>query len=113
MKATDLNEIRAVAAEELAQQGGRILDYLSIGESTDLLTMIYVTNDRAAGFTVDYLGNLSVIASPTRIAINFLNHHSFYKHNGCICFYNDLEEDIHEINIVLDAALDRWEEQNV
>lgn len=113
MKATDLNEIRAVAAEELAQQGGRILDYLTIGESTDLLTMIYVTNDRAAGFTVDYLGNLSVISSPTRIAINFLNHHSFYKHDGTICLYNDLEDDMHEINIVLDAALERWEEQNV
>ncbi len=112
MKATDLNEIRAVVAEELVQQGGRILDYLTIGESTDLLTMIYVTNDRAAGFTVDYLGNLSVISSPTRIAINFLNHHSFYKHDGTICLYNDLEDDIHEINIVLDAALDRWEEQN-
>lgn len=112
MKATDLNEIRAVAAEELAQQGGRILDYLTVGESTDLLTMIYVTNDRAAGFTVDYLGNLSVISSPTRIAINFLNHHSFYKHDGTICLYNDLDDDIHEINIVLDAALDRWEEQN-
>lgn len=113
MKVADLNEIRAVAAEELAQHGGRILDYLTIGESTDLLTMIYVTNDRAAGFTVDYLGNLSVISSPTRIAINFLNHHSFYKHDGTICLYNDLDDDIHEINIVLDAALDRWEEQNV
>lgn len=112
MKATDLNEIRAVAAEELAKQGGKILDYLTIGESTDLLTMIYVTNDRAAGYTVDYLGNLSVTTSPTRIAIIFLGHHSFYKHDGSICLYADLEEDIHEINIVLDAALDRWEEQN-
>lgn len=112
MKATDLNEIRAVAAEELAQHGGRILDYLTVGESTDLLTMIYVTNDRAAGYGVDFLGNLSVISSPTRIAIIFLGHHSFYKHDGSICLYADLEEDIHEINIVLDAALDRWEEQN-
>lgn len=112
MKATDLNEIRAVVAEELANQGGKILDYLTLGESTDLLTMIYVTNDRTAGYGVDYVGNLSVISSPTRIAIIFLGHHSFYKHDGSICLYADLEEDIHEINIVLDAALDRWEEQN-
>lgn len=111
MKATDLNEIRAVAAEELAQHGGRILDYLNIGESTDLLTMIYLTNDRAAGYCVDFLGNLSVISSPTRIAVIFLSHHSFYKHDGSICLYNDLEDDMHEINLVLDAALDRWEEQ--
>lgn len=113
MKVTDLNEIKAVAAEEFSQQGGKILDYLTLGEATDLLTMIYVTNDRAAGFSVDYLGNLNVISSPTRISILFLGHHSFYKHDGTICLYNDLEDDIHEINIVLDAALDRWEEQNV
>lgn len=113
MKVTDLNEIKAAAAEELAQHGSELLDYLTIEEAAETLTMIYVTNDQMQGFGQDHLGSLSIISSPTRIAVIFLGHHSYYKHDGNICDYEDIEIDMHEINLVLDAALDRWEEQNV
>lgn len=111
MKVTDWNEIRTAAAKELNDNGSEILEYLNIDEAADCLSMIYLTNDRMAGFAQDYLGNLSVISSPTRIAIIFLGHHSYYKHDVNICEYEDIEDDMREINMVLNAALLRWNDQ--
>lgn len=112
MKVTDLNEIRAAVAENLANFGGEVLDYLELGEATDAITMIYVTNDKMTGFGQDFVGSISIVSSPTRIAVIFLGHHSFYKHDGSICNYDDLDDDVNEIRIVLNTALARWAEQN-
>lgn len=113
MKVRDLNEIAAEASRVLSQAEYKIDDYLSHDESVELVTMIYITNDSTAGHGIDYVGNISVVASTQRIAIIFLGHHSFYKHDGAICEYEDLTEDVEEILMCLDAALSRWEEQNV
>ena len=110
MKVTDLNEIKAAAAEELAQFGSEILEYLQLDEAANCFTTIYVTNNTASGVGQDFLGNLSIVSSPTRIAVIFLGHHSYYKHDGQICDYNDLADDMHEINLCINAALLRWQE---
>lgn len=110
-KLNDLNEIRAAATEELAQFGSELLEYLTISEAANTLTMIYVTNDQMQGFGQDHLGSLSIISSPTRIAVIFLGHHSYYKHDGNICDYEDVQIDMHEINMVINAALLRWLDQ--
>lgn len=111
MKLTDLNEIRAAATEELTQHGSELLEYLTLDESAQIMTMIYVTNDQMSGLTQDWLGNLSILSSPTRIAVIFLGHHSYYKHDGNICNYEDIADDMREINMVINAALLRWQEQ--
>lgn len=111
-KLTDLNEIRAFAAETIDDNGSELLEFLTREEAIDCFTMIYVTNDRTTGFAQDYANNISVLSSPSRIGIIWQGHHSYYKVGGQICLYNAIEDDMNEIRIVMDAALMRWEEQS-
>lgn len=111
-KVTDLNEIRSFAAQTIADFGTELLEFLSLDDAVNCFTLIYVTNDITTGFAQDFTGNISVISSPYRISIIFQGHHSFYKHDGQICDYNAIEEDMNEIRICMDAALTRWEANN-
>lgn len=111
MKVTDYNVVLAAATNKLEKDTCLILDYLTIDEAAQCMTMIYLCSDLMDAITMDYTGNISVIASPYRIAILYLKHQSFYKGDTPICLYNDLEDDINEIALRLEAALERWEEQ--
>lgn len=113
MKVTDYNEIKTAVFHYLTENGSQALDYLTIDQCTLAVTMIYLTNDIDYALGQDFIGNLSILSTPHRIAIIFLGHHSFYKTDGDICHYEDLESDISSIVTYLDAALARWEEQNV
>jgi hypothetical protein len=112
MKCTDYNVVLAVAIKKLEQGDCLILDYLTIEEAAQCMTMIYLCSDLMDAITMDYTGNISVIASPYRIAVLYLKHQSFYKGDTPICQYVDLADDINEIVLRLDGALERWEEQN-
>lgn len=111
MKVTDYNVVLAAATNKLKKDTCLILDYLTIDEAAQCMTMIYLSSDLMDAITMDYTGNISVIASPYRIAILYLKHQSFYKGNTPICLYEDLSDDIYEIALRLEAALERWEEQ--
>lgn len=111
MKVTDLNQIQAAAAAYIEENGSELLSYLTLEETVDVFVMIYITNDQQCGHGMDFIGNLSIIASRQRIAIIFLGHHSFYKFEAPMCAYNDIDEDMHVIGMVIDAALERWEDQ--
>lgn len=113
MKVTDLNEIRDAVARNLAVNGSTLLDYLTLEEAVICMTMIYVTNDELTGFGQDFANNPTIISSPHRIAIIYQNRQSFYKVEGDICGYEDLDEDIDAIRVTMDAALARWEERGV
>lgn len=110
MKVTDLNEIKAAAIAELNEHGSELLEYLTLDEAAQTMTMIYVTNDQMSGLTQDWLGNLSIVSSTTRIAVIFLGHHSYYKTDGNICLYQDIAEDMAVIRCAIDAALLRWQD---
>lgn len=111
-KLTDLNEIRAFAAETIADFGSELLEFLSKEDAENCFVMIYVTNNLTTGFAQDYANNITVLSSPTRIGIIWQGHHSYYKVGGRICLYDAIEDDMNEIRIAIDAALMRWEAQN-
>ena len=113
MKVTDYNVVLTAATNKLNEDAWLILDYLTIDEAAQCMTMIYLCSDLMDGLTMDYTGNITVIASPYRIAILYLKHQSFYKGDTPICLYEDLEKDLNEIALRLDAALERWQEQTV
>lgn len=112
MKVTDYNVVLTEATKKLEKDTSLILDYLTIDEAAQCMTIIYLCSDVMDAITMDYTGNISVIASPYRIAILYLKHQSFYKGDTPICQYVDLTDDMNEIVLRLDAALERWEEQN-
>lgn len=107
-KVTDLNEIRAHALDVIENVGCSLDEYIEQDEVADCITMIYVNNDRQSGLGQDYNQGISVIASRTRISIIGDGAMSFYKNQGQICQYNDLDEDLTQIVVVLNAAIDRW-----
>lgn len=113
MKVTDYNVVLTAATTKLEQDACLILDYLTIDEAAQCMTMIYLCSDMMEALTMDFTGNISVIASPYRIAILYLKHQSFYKGDTPICLYENLTEDIDEIALRMDAALERWQEQTV
>lgn len=113
MKVTDLNTVKAIATEQLENYGGGILDFLSMEDAATCLSMIYVTNDLASGLGQDFTNNISVISSQTRIAIIGFGRHSFYKVTEPICGYESLADDMRAINVTLDAALARWEDNRL
>lgn len=109
-KVTDLNLIRDFARQELEEYGSLLLDFLTMEDATNCMTMIYVSNDLTSGYAQDYENNISVISSPTRVSIIYQGHHSFYKTDYPICMYEAIEEDMRIIRITIDAALQRWED---
>lgn len=113
MKVTDYNVVRAAATTRLEKDTSLILDYLTIDEAAQCMTMIYLCSDLMDAITMNYTGNISVIASQYGIAILYQKHLSFYKGDTPICLYEDLAEDIDEIALRMDAALERWQEQTV
>ena len=113
MKVTDMSTVQVVATDLLENGGGTILDFLSIEDAAICLTMIYLTNDLTTGFGQDYQNNISVVSSPSRIAILGFGRHSFYKVDDRICLYESLTDYLRDINVVLDAAIARWETQAV
>ena len=111
MKVADYNVVYMAAETRLNQGDCLILDYLTIEEAAQCMSIIYLCSDMMNAVTLDFIGNISVIASPYRIAILYLKHQSFYKGDTTICQYVDLADDMNEIVLRLDAALERWQEQ--
>ena len=112
MKVTDYNVVLTEATKRLEQGDCLVLDYLTMDEAAQCMTMIYLCSNLMDAISMDYTGNISVIASPYRIAILYLKHQSFYKGDTPICLYEDLSDDIENIALRMDAALERWQEQN-
>ena len=110
---TDYNAVVTAAETRLKQGDCLILDYLTIDEAAQCMTMIYLCTDVMDAITMDWTGNISVIASPYRIAILYLKHQSFYKGDTPICQYEDITDDMNEIVLRMDAALERWQEETV
>lgn len=107
-KITNLNTIHDFAMQCLDDSGSELLDFLTIEDAANCLTMVYITNDLTTGFAQDYENNVSIISTPTRVAVIYQGHHSFYKQQGNICQYNAIEEDMEAIRVTIDAALARW-----
>lgn len=77
----------------------------------DLLVLavlnIYMTNDLCRGFGQDFLDGKSIISSRRIISVIIGRHSSLFKDNNYICLYEDLDGDINEILMIMQAAYDR------
>lgn len=120
MKVTDYSVIREEIAQQIADSGNSLVEWIGV-ENTILAAMsIYLTNDITTGYGQDfYVKNneidsenpikVSVISSPTRISIILDDLSSYYRENEGICNYNSLEDDVHEILMLFDAVVARIE----
>ena len=122
MKETDYSVIQAKILNKLQEQEWTIEDYLP--ESTIVLAIsnIYTTNDMCSGFGQDFktkpvmsgivsAQKISIVSSQQRISIITPDGMSFYKADLPICGYEDLEEDISNIFVIIQAVFDRIDAQ--
>lgn len=109
MKENDLNAVRTEIESQLDDQDWRILDYLTRDQATLVVCNIYNTNDSAKGFGQDFEDCISIISSRQRISAIASGAHSFYKSETPLCMYQNLADDVHQILIVMEAAIQRME----
>lgn len=107
-KISNLNVIQAAVIDVVENVGCFLDEYIEPEEVYHCITMIYVNNDTQSGLGQDYSQGISVVASETRISIIGDGAMSFYKNDGPICRYEDLVEDITQIVLVLNTAIERW-----
>lgn len=107
MKVTDLNQIRDEAKTQLEDGEWLILNYVQLDVAALMVTNIYLMADQVSGFGQDIRRSISVISNNSRISTIADGTASYYKHDGVICAYEDLEGDIGEILMVLEASIQR------
>lgn len=118
MKITDYTLIQEQIIENLNDQDWTIENYLPVQTIVLAVSNIYTTNDMCSGFGQDFktkpLSNdtligqpISIISSQERISIITSDGMSFYKADLPICGYEDLQEDIYNIFVIIQAVFDR------
>lgn len=120
MKITDYTLIQEQILNNLQEQDWTIENYLP--ETTIVLAIsnIYTTNDICSGFGQDFNSQhivngsvdsqpISIISSRQRISIITSDGMSFYLADLPICGYEDLQEDIYNIFVIIQAVFDRIE----
>lgn len=109
MKETDYKAIHDEVETQLLMTSWLILDYVELDVAIQLVFNIYLTNDILKGFGQDIEGVISVISSRDRISTIAGGHSSFYKNDSPLCYYEQLDEDVNQILIVLQASIERME----
>lgn len=122
MKITDYTLIQEQILDKLQDQQWTITDYLPVQTIVLAVSNIYTTNDMCSGFGQDfkskplsndtYIGQpISIISSQERISIITSDGMSYYKSDVPICGYENLEEDIAYIFMIIQLVLDRIDSQ--
>lgn len=110
MKIHDYAEVTAEICRQIEERDYTIVDWCGVAVTTLIVANIYMTNDFMRGFGQDYKDvEISVISSPTRIAVIWAGSHTFIKCEPSVCVYEDLSEDIESILMCIQACLDEIE----
>lgn len=109
MKQTDLNAVRNEVESQIRDQEWSVLNYLTRDEAVLAVCNVYNVNDWAKGFGQDFRDQISIISSEKRISTIANGSHSYYKSDTPLCQYEDLADDIHQILMVLETAIQRME----
>lgn len=107
MKETSYNVVLAEAKILIEADEWQITNYVSVDVAAIIVANVYWMADLVSGFGQDIPNTISVISNNSRISVIADGAASFYKHDGRICEYEDLQNDIGEILIVLETAIQR------
>ena len=102
--------LRLIAARrfyKILDEEWQIRNYVSDEVAAIIVANVYWMADLVSGFGQDIPQTISVISNNSRISVIADGAASFYKHDGQICEYEDLQSDIGEILLVLETAIQR------
>lgn len=122
MKITDYSVIQNAIQNQLLEQDWSIEDYLNEAAILLAVSNIYTTNDLMSGFGQDFnctvgaadeevYQKISIISNKERISIILDSRMSYYKSDVPICGYENLDEDIAYIFMIIQMVLDRIDAQ--
>lgn len=122
MKISDYSVIQNAIRNELLSQEWSISGYLNEAAILLAVANIYTTNDLVSGFGQDFkctVGGadeeisqkISIITNRERISIILDSRMSYYKSDVPICGYENLDEDIAYIFMIIQLVLDRIDSQ--
>lgn len=122
MKITDYSVIQNAIRNELLSQEWSLSGYLNEAAILLAVANIYTTNDLVSGFGQDFrctVGGadeeisqkISIITNRERISVILDSRMSYYKSDVPICGYENLDEDIAYIFMIIQLVLDRIDSQ--
>lgn len=109
MKVTDYNVVYTAAADEIADNGSKLTDYVDVDTAALVLMNMYNMADTLSDFGQNFDGKISVISNNRRISVIANGVASGYKHTEFMCYYDDIEVDMNVLNMCLDFAIQRME----
>lgn len=109
-KETNPLAIMQAVKQYVSKQGSYLDRWLSETEICNVIVTIYGAAGEQKAVGQDYTGRVSIIASDRRISIIADGVMSFYQSDFPMVEGNDLEEDITEIGLTVDAAVQRQQD---
>ena len=121
-KVTDLNLVQQRAQTVLGLEDYDIVGLIGLQRAVWCLVAIYTTNDICKGYGQDFapknasgnsdiLERVSVISFENGVSVIVGSESSRYQDSFPMCGYTDLDEDLYEIAICIQAAIDRLNAQ--
>lgn len=118
MKITDYNEIAQVASDLLPEIAPEFVAIVGAQTAVWSVMSIYLNNDLTKGYGQDFVvgdtyfiatgyRRVSVIAFENGVSVILDKASSRYQDNISLCGYEDLREDLHQIMLCIETAINR------
>lgn len=117
-KINNLQEVAAMVATLLDETEYDIVEKIGLESTIWAVTGIYITNDLVSGYGQDFIipvgdispyepYKISLISYRRGVSVIIDKKASKYQDNFPLCGYEDLHDDIYQILISIQAAIDR------
>lgn len=118
MKVTDLSVIQQAVSDMINEKCPDLVEYIGRDAAIFCVLAIYQTNDLCSGYGQDFAPNasemmihghkkVSVISFENGVSVIVDSASSRYQDRFAMCGYVDLNEDLTQICICIQAAIDR------
>lgn len=123
MKVTDLSVIQQAVSDMINEKCPDLVEYIGYEAAIFCVLAIYQVNDICSGYGQDFVNKdvramvsdhekVSVISFETGVSVIVDSKSSRYQDRFPMCGYVDLDEDLIQICICIQAAIDRINSQS-
>ena len=106
-KITDYNVIAQRASMMVDEKCPDLVSKIGLEMASFCLMGIYTTNNQTRGYGQDFYGEVSVIAFENGVSVIDGKVKSSYQDSIPLCGYDDLDDDLTQIAICIQAAFER------
>lgn len=107
MKETDLNVVYTTAQNVLEQNEYDLVELIGRNIAAMAVANIYNMFDMTEGYGQNFSTDVSLITGQSRMSVIIANQMSFYKPIDDLVSYEDLQDDLCNIAMVIQTVIDR------